>query len=38
MLGAVLFDGYSRTATWQDLMVEIEGPYLVTSRASASCS
>jgi len=28
MLGAVLFDGYSRTASWQDLMVEIEGPYL----------
>ena len=28
MLGAVLFDGYGRTASWQDLMVEIEGPYL----------
>ena len=28
MLGSVLFDGYSRTASWQDLMVEIEGPYL----------
>ena len=28
MLGSVLFDGYSRTTTWQDLMAEIEGPYL----------
>lgn len=28
MLGAVLFDGYSRTTTWQDLMVELEAPYL----------
>jgi len=29
MLGSVLFDGYSRTTRWQDLMADIEGPYLV---------
>jgi hypothetical protein len=29
MLGSVLFDGYSRTTTWQDTLAEIEGPYLV---------
>lgn len=29
MLGSVLFDGYSRTTVWQDLLAEIEGPYLV---------
>ncbi len=29
MLGSVLFDGYSRTTTWQDLMAEIEAPYVV---------
>lgn len=29
MLGSVLYDGYSRTTTWQDLLAEIEGPYLV---------
>ena len=29
MLGSVLFDGYSRTTTWQDLMADIEAPYLV---------
>ena len=28
MLGAVLFDGFSGTPTWQDLMVDLEGPYL----------
>jgi hypothetical protein len=28
MLGSVLFDGYSRTTTWQDLMAELEAPYL----------
>ncbi|MGL6280716.1 MAG: fenitrothion hydrolase, partial [Gaiella sp.] len=29
MLGSVLYDGYSRTTTWQDLLAEIEGPYVV---------
>ena len=29
MLGSVLFDGYSRTTRWQDLMADIEAPYLV---------
>ena len=29
MLGAVLFDGYSRTSTWQNLLADIEKPYLV---------
>lgn len=29
MLGSVLFDGYSRTTTWQDALAEIEGPFLV---------
>ena len=29
MLGSVLFDGYSRTTTWQDTLAEIEGPYLI---------
>jgi len=29
MLGSVLFDGYSRTTTWQDLVSDIESPYLV---------
>jgi hypothetical protein len=29
MLGTVLFDGYSRTTTWQDLMARLEAPYLV---------
>ena len=29
MLGTVLFDGYSRTTTWQDLLAEIEGPFLI---------
>ncbi|HET7368802.1 MAG TPA: hypothetical protein VFI83_10595 [Gaiella sp.] len=29
MLGTVLFDGYSRTSTWQDLMARLEGPYIV---------
>ena len=30
MLGSVMFDGYSRTATWQDLLAKIEGPYLIS--------
>ena len=30
MLGSVLFDGFSRTTTWQDLMSEVESPYLVS--------
>jgi hypothetical protein len=30
MLGSVLFDGYSRTTTWQNLMADLEGPYLVS--------
>lgn len=29
MLGSVFFDGYSRTTAWQDLLAELEGPYLV---------
>ena len=29
MLGTVLFDGYSRTSTWQDLMARLEGRYVV---------
>ena len=29
MLGSVAFDGYSRTATWQDLVARAEGPYIV---------
>jgi hypothetical protein len=28
MLGSVLFDGYSRTTTWQDMVAELEAPYL----------
>lgn len=29
MLGSVLFDGYSRTTRWQDLMADVEGPFIV---------
>jgi len=29
MLGSVLFDGYSRTTTWQDLVAEVEAPYVL---------
>ena len=29
MLGSVLFDGYSRTTTWQNLMADLEAPYVV---------
>lgn len=29
MLGTVAFDGYSRTAAWQDLVARIEAPYVV---------
>jgi hypothetical protein len=29
MLGSVLFDGYSRTTTWQDLAARVEQPYVV---------
>ncbi len=29
MLGSVLFDGYSRTTTWQDLAARVENPYIV---------
>ena len=29
LLGSVLFDGYSRTATWQDLAARVEQPYIV---------
>lgn len=28
-LGSVLFDGYSRTTTWQDLAARIEAPYII---------
>ncbi len=30
MLGSVLFDGFSRTTTWQNLMADVETPYLVS--------
>jgi len=29
MLGSVLFDGYSRTTTWQDLAARVERPYII---------
>jgi hypothetical protein len=29
MLGSVLFDGYSRTTQWQDLIARIEEPYVL---------
>lgn len=29
MLGSVLFDGYSRTTTWQDLVARVESPFVV---------
>jgi hypothetical protein len=29
MLGSVIFDGYSRTTRWQDLMADLEAPYIV---------
>ncbi len=29
MLGSVLFDGYSRTTTWQDLIARVEAPYVL---------
>lgn len=29
MLGSVLFDGYSRTTTWQDFVARVERPYIV---------
>ena len=29
MLGSVLFDGYSRTTTWQDLAARVESPFIV---------
>ena len=29
MLGSVLFDGYSRTTTWQNLVSRVEAPYVV---------
>ena len=39
MLGSVLFDGYSRTTTWQDLAARRRGPVRRRStRRSASCS
>lgn len=28
-LGSVLFDGYSRTTTWQDLAARVEAPYVI---------
>jgi hypothetical protein len=28
MLGSVLFDGYSRTTTWQNMVADLEAPYL----------
>ncbi len=39
MLGSVLFDGYSRTTTWQDLAARVEAPFIVDrARPSASSS
>ena len=35
MLGSVAFDGYSRTATWQDLLARAEGPYIVHKPGTA---
>ena len=29
MLGSVIFDGYSRTSTWQDLAARVERPFIV---------
>ena len=29
MLGSVLFDGYSRTTTWQDLAARVESPFVI---------
>jgi hypothetical protein len=29
MLGSVLFDGYSRTTTWQDLAARVEEPFVI---------
>jgi hypothetical protein len=29
MLGSVLFDGYSRTTTWQDLAARVEEPFII---------
>jgi hypothetical protein len=29
MLGSVLFDGYSRTTTWQELAANVESPFIV---------
>jgi hypothetical protein len=29
MLGSVLFDGYSRSTTWQNLVSDVEAPYLI---------
>lgn len=30
MLGSVMFDGFSRSSWWQDLLAKIEGPYLIS--------
>ena len=35
MLGTVVFDGYCRTTTWQDLMARLEGPYVVNQPGTA---
>ncbi len=35
MLGSVAFDGFSRTATWQDLLARAEGPYIVHNPGTA---
>lgn len=35
MLGSVGFDGLSRTAFWQDLRADVEGPYLVEAPGTA---
>ncbi len=30
MLGSVMFDGFSRSTSWQDLLARVEGPYLIS--------
>lgn len=31
MLGSVAFDGFSRTATWQDLVADVQAPYVLVN-------
>jgi hypothetical protein len=34
-LGSVGFDGYSRTTTWQDLLIRVEAPYILDRPGTA---